>query len=272
MGANIVPDENMEKLKTTDSRQNVHTYTIDWQPDQLTWAIDDKVLRTLKKSDTWNETANAYNYPQTPSRIQLSLWPAGLPSNGEGTIEWSGGLVDWDSPYMQNGYYFAMVNDVSVECYDPPSGFSNDFGDKAYYYLNEAGTNNTVAIGNNDTVLASFRATGNDPEFDPDAKASGTSSSKSTSTPTNQPETVPGISGGGNAASSGQSPVDTEADDSSSSSSSGSNSVPGGSSNAGSGIAFTQGDGSDGTSEAAPRIIAGSAVALLGFFAVALMM
>lgn len=264
-------DNNMEKLKTTDSRQNVHTYTIDWQPDELSWAIDGKVMRTLKKSDTWNETSNSFNYPQTPSRIQLSLWPAGLPSNGEGTIEWSGGLVDWDGPYMQNGYYFAMVNDVTVECYDPPSGFSNDFGDKAYYYLGTEGTNNTVAIGNNDTVLASFLATGNNPDFDPSAKASGTSSSKSSSKPTAMPETVPGISGGGNAASSGQAPVDTDAEDSSSSSSGSSNSGSGGSTVAGS-SAFSQGGSSDGTSEAAPRIVAGSVVALLGFFTAALML
>lgn len=261
----------MEKLKTTDSRQNVHTYEIDWQPDQLTWGIDGKVMRTLKKSDTWNDTSNTYNYPQTPSRIQLSLWPAGLPSNGEGTIEWAGGLVDWDSSYMQNGYYFAMVNDVSVECYDPPSGWSNDFGDNAYYYLNDAGTNNTVAIGNNDTTLASFLATGNNPTYDPNAKASGTSSSKSSSTPTNMPETVPGISGGGNAASSGEAPVDTGSDDSGSSSSSSSNSGSSGSSGTSSNV-FSQGTGSDGTSEAAPRIVAGSMVALLGFFAVALML
>jgi beta-glucanase (GH16 family) len=258
----------MLKLNVSDSRQNVHTYTVDWQPDQLTWSIDGNVLRTLKKSDTWNETSGAYHYPQTPSRIQLSLWPAGLSSNGEGTIEWAGGLVDWDSPYMQNGYYYAMVNDVTVECYDPPSGWNNDFGDNAYYYLSDVGTNNTVAIGNNDTVLASFLATGNNPDYNPNAKASGTaSSSAASSTATSSVETVPGVSGGGNAASSGEAPVDTGSDDSSSSSSSSSDS----SSSSGSST-FSQGSASDGTSEAAPRIVAGSVVALLGFFAVALML
>lgn len=262
----------MEKLQISDSRQNVHTYTIDWQPDQLTWAIDGQVMRTLKKSDTWNETSNSFHYPQTPSRIQLSLWPAGLSSNGQGTIEWAGGLVNWDSPYMQNGYYYAMVSDVNVECYNPPSGWNNDFGTNAYYYLSDEGTNNTVAIGNNDTILASFLASGNNPNYNPNAKASG-SSTMSGSKPTNTPQTVPGISGGGNVASSGQSPVDTGADGSSSSSSSSSTSNSGsGSSAAGSSSGFTQGQASDGTSEAAPRIVAGSVVALLGFFAVALML
>ena len=35
----------------------------------------EKKVRTLNKNDTWNETSNRYDYPQTPSRIQFSLWP-----------------------------------------------------------------------------------------------------------------------------------------------------------------------------------------------------
>ena len=173
----------MVPLNISDARQNVHTYTIDWQPDQLSWAVDGQVMRTLKKSDTWNSTDNTYHYPQTPSRIALSLWPAGLPSNGEGTIEWAGGLVDWNSQYMQNGYYYAMVSDVSVECYNPPSGFSNNFGSKSYYYTSTVGTENTVAIGNNNTVLSSFYATGDNPTYNPNApSSSGSSTSASAST------------------------------------------------------------------------------------------
>lgn len=71
-------------------------------------------MRTLNRKDTLN--GSTYAYPQTPSRIQLSLWPAGLSSNGQGTIDWAGGLVDWDSPYMQNGYYYAKVTDVVSHC------------------------------------------------------------------------------------------------------------------------------------------------------------
>ena len=176
--------------------QNVHEYTIDWQPDSLTWSIDGTVLRTLNRSDTWNATANRFDYPQTPSRIMLSLWPAGLSSNDIGTVDWAGGLINWNSPYMQNGYYYAMVQEVTVECYDPPSG-ANTTGSKSYVYNNEAGTNNTVAITDDSEILASFYATGENPNYNPNAAASG---SKSSSAPaaTQSLETVPGMSGGGN--------------------------------------------------------------------------
>jgi len=166
-----VTDYNQMNPLTVDSTNGkLHTYTIDWQPDQLTWSVDGTVMRTVKKSDTWNSTDNTFHYPQSPSRIQLSLWPAGLPSNGEGTITWAGGLVNWNSNYMQNGYYYAMVKDVSVECYNPPSSFKNNFGSNAYYYQSVAGTEDTVAIGNNVTTLSSFYASGDNPTYDPHGK------------------------------------------------------------------------------------------------------
>ncbi|KXL48897.1 glycoside hydrolase family 16 protein [Acidomyces richmondensis BFW] len=235
-----------------NTREEPHTYTIDWQPDTLTWYVDGTPMRTLNRNTTYNETTQQYHYPQTPSRVELSLWPAGDPSNSQGTIDWAGGVINWDSPYMQNGYYYAIFYNVTVECYSPPPGFSNNFGDKAYYYTSTAATNNTVAIGNNNTILDSFFATGDDPTV-------GASASASAATSTNTPNTVPGISGGGNAGNSG-----TESSSSSSSSSGGSSS-----SNSGSGSSsFQQGTG--GTSQAAPKVVAGSAVALLGFFAACL--
>ncbi|KAF7189017.1 putative glycosidase crf2 [Pseudocercospora fuligena] len=262
----ITDYHNMDSLDASDTRQNVHEYCIDWKPDTTTWSIDGNSMRTLNKDDTWNSSTNSYHYPQTPARVQLSLWPAGLSSNGEGTIEWAGGLVDWDSPYMQNGYYYAMVNDVSVECYDPPSGFSNNFGDKSYYYTSIEGTNNTVAIGNNNTILSSFMASGNNPTYG--AQPSGSSSATSSApTMSNTPESVPGMSGGGNVASSGQAPTESDSG-SGSGTDSGSGSSSSGQSSSG---GFSQGGSSSDTSQA-PKIFAGSAVALIGFFVAALML
>ncbi len=176
----------------------MHTYTLDWTPDTITWSIDGQEMRVVNRDDTWNSTSNRYDYPQTPSRIMISLWPAGKEGNAEGTIEWGGGLVDWNSPYMQNGYYFAMVSDVSVECYDPPSGATIQ-GSRAYIYNDYAGTNNTVVIVDEDTKLASFYATGERPDYDPRAaaKSSSASQAEATAEPTQEPETVPGMSGAG---------------------------------------------------------------------------
>lgn len=184
---------NSKNLSTSNTAMNEHEYTIDWSPEQISWAIDGQEMRVVKKSDTWNATSNRFDYPQTPSRVMFSLWPAGLPSNAEGTINWAGGVIDWNSPYMQNGYYYARVSEVNIECYDPPPG-ANVQGDKSYIYTNEVATNDTVQITDDEMILASFYATGENPDEDPNAAASSAGQPK----PTSQPETVPGMSGGGN--------------------------------------------------------------------------
>ena len=125
------------------------------EPDSLTWSINGKDMRTLNRKDTWNATSGRFDYPQTPSRIMLSLWPAGLPTNAKGTVEWAGGEIDWNSKYMENGYYYARFQEVSVQCYDPPSGAQTK-GSKSYKYTDAAGTNNTVAITNDQVILGSL--------------------------------------------------------------------------------------------------------------------
>lgn len=165
----------------------MHEYCIDWKEDTLTWSINGHELRTLDRKSTWNSTSGRFDYPQTPARIMLSLWPAGLPTNAKGTVEWAGGEIDWNSPYMENGYYYARVQDVSVECYDPPSGAQVQ-GSKSYKYTDEAGTNNTVAITNHEVVLGSLMGTGEDP---------GEPAKSGAAQPTNSVAMVPGGNPGG---------------------------------------------------------------------------
>jgi beta-glucanase (GH16 family) len=145
-----------------NSVENEHEYCVDWQEDTLTWSVDGKELRKLDRQGTWNSTAGRFDYPQTPSRVMLSLWPAGKDTNAKGTIEWAGGLIDWNSPYMVNGYYAARFSEVTVDCYDPPAG-AQIKGKKTYKYTDEAGTNNTVAITDDVVVLGSLMGTGEDP-------------------------------------------------------------------------------------------------------------
>lgn len=170
---------------------NYHTYEIDWQPEQLTWSIDGQVLRTLKKSDTWNETANRYSYPQSPSRVQLSLWPAGLPTNPQGTINWAGGQITWNSPYMTNGYYYAQVDSITVDCYNLPSDVKVN-GQTSYVLTNKNALESDFQVTNNPTVLGSFLATGLNMDEGKQA-ASASLSSAATKTA----NTVPGMSGMG---------------------------------------------------------------------------
>lgn len=147
--------------------------------------------------------------------MQLSLWPGGASSNAQGTIDWAGGAIDWNSDDIkQYGYDFVTVKSVDIECYDGKTapGTNNAV---SYYYTDAAGTNNTVVNGKNDTVLASFIATGTDMDAgESSASASGASSTAAT---------IPGqtTSGNGNAAGIGSS----DSGSSSSSSDSGSSST-----------------------------------------------
>ncbi|KAF2678830.1 glycoside hydrolase family 16 protein [Lentithecium fluviatile CBS 122367] len=183
----------MKKLPVDgDTVSESHEYCIDWTEDELTWSIDGTGKRTTKKSETWNSTSNRFDYPQTPSRIMISLWPAGLSSNGEGTIEWAGGLIDWQSKYMQNNMYVAVVSDVSVECYDPPSGITKK-GSKVYKYTDAKNpTNNTIQITDDYIVLASLENTGENP-----GDASKSSSTSTGPKPTKTAAQVPGGNPGG---------------------------------------------------------------------------
>lgn len=162
---------NSANLSAASTDMETHTYTFDWKPDSLTWSVDNQPLRTLTRVSTYNATSKAYQYPQTPARIMLSLWPAGLSSNPAGTVAWSGGQISWNSPYMVKGYYYAQVLDVSVECYSPPAN-ANATGTKSYVYNGYSGLGSTVAITNAGTVLSSFDATGENPAMSASAAAS----------------------------------------------------------------------------------------------------
>lgn len=148
------------EVEHADTFADWHEYELNWTPDFITWTVDGKVIRTLEKDKTWNETSQSYSFPQTPARMQLSLWPAGQASNANGTKEWAGGEIDWDSEDIKEaGYYYAKVGEINVECYDPPMG-SDIKGDKAYIFKDGNGVNSSVQVTNNKTVLGSSRASG----------------------------------------------------------------------------------------------------------------
>ncbi|KAK3374633.1 concanavalin A-like lectin/glucanase domain-containing protein [Podospora didyma] len=183
-----IPDYvNSANITTTDTYENWHEYEIQWTPDEISWLVDGKVGRTKKRSETWNATSNQWGFPQTPSRVQLSIWPGGLESNAKGTIDWAGGKINWDSEEIKHyGYYFATVGDVEVKCYNANSGPGTN-KKKSYYYNDVSATNNTVVDSDKPTILKSFLGTGTD--MNAGASPSGTDAA--------QP-TVQSIPGGGN--------------------------------------------------------------------------
>lgn len=115
-----------------------HDYTIDWKPDTLTWSIDGQVVRTLNKKDTMDGQGVAH-FPSTPSLVELSIWPAGIASEPQGTVEWAGGMINWDdADYQAAGHFYALIKSVSIQCADPEAPSSND---TSYAYTSNTTTN-----------------------------------------------------------------------------------------------------------------------------------
>lgn len=221
---------NSGNITLSDTFNNFHTYEIDWTPDQITWSIDGQVGRTKKRSDTWNSTDNKFHYPQTPSRVQLSLWPGGLESNAKGTVDWAGGVIDWNSQDIQNnGYYYSVFKSVEITCYDAKSPPGTNKG-TSYTFSNSSLTEGTVIDGDKPTVLKSLQGTGSDMNKGDPALQSGSSK------PTQTAESIPGLIGGGSGS-------NNHADGDSNSSSSG------GSTDSAGGAESTQGSGGSSNGE-----------------------
>lgn len=202
----------------SDTYNNFHDYEIRWTPDDITWLVDGKVGRTKKRSETWNATANQWNFPQSPARVQLSIWPGGADTNAQGTIDWAGGPIDWNSPDIQSyGYDFATFGQVEVECYNATSGPGTN-KHTSYTYNNARGTNDTIVDGDKGTILKSFAGTGlNMDAGGSSASASGSSTQTSSSAPV---ASVPGGTASGPGSSPGEAGSGTSGDGSSSGSSS----------------------------------------------------
>ncbi|KAI1454886.1 hypothetical protein F4805DRAFT_297333 [Annulohypoxylon moriforme] len=172
----------------SNTNDNFHEYEIRWTPDQIQWLVDGKVGRTQLKSSTWNATANQWDFPQTPARVQLSIWPGGSDKNAKGTVDWAGGPIDWNSADIKkDGYYYATVGEVSIECYKTDKAPGTNSG-KSYTYNNAKATNDTVEDGDSNTVLKSLLGTGLDMDKDLPSSSSASQSAQ---------EVIPGLSGGG---------------------------------------------------------------------------
>jgi len=136
----------------TDTYSNFHDYTIDWQPDALTFSIDGKVVRTVQKTDT--VVNGVANYPTTPARIQLSLWPAGIPGTPQGTLDWAGGMINWDDPdYKAAGQFYALVQSVTVKCADSQVTTVTSNDTSYVYGGNRSATLPTILYTNQSSLL-----------------------------------------------------------------------------------------------------------------------
>ena len=193
-------DTNSENISLSDTFNNWHDYEIRWTPDKIEWLVDGQVGRAKERKDTWNSTSQNWQFPQTPARVQLSIWPGGLESNPKGTIDWAGGLIDWNAEDIQNsGYFWASVESVSIECYDGKDGIGTHDG-KSYWYDGDTYTNDTVVDGDKDHILGSLQATGTDLDKGKDDGKDDESTTSSSDDDDAAETTAAQIPGGGNGA------------------------------------------------------------------------
>ncbi|CAG8485030.1 16121_t:CDS:2 [Funneliformis caledonium] len=84
-----------------------HTYTIDWQPEFIKWSIDGKLVRTLKKSDTFKD--GRFQFPNSPSHVQFGIWDG---SGASGTAQWANGPIDWN----KHKKLTTIIDFIKIEC------------------------------------------------------------------------------------------------------------------------------------------------------------
>ncbi|RHZ83693.1 hypothetical protein Glove_88g5 [Diversispora epigaea] len=102
-----------------DTSKDFHIYTIDWQPDLLSWYVDGNLVRKVTKESTYDPDAKVYKYPSSPSRISFSLWDGG--EQAKGTADWAGTPTDWSDP---NKIYTMTVDWVNITCSQQNTSFT----------------------------------------------------------------------------------------------------------------------------------------------------
>lgn len=133
-----------------------HSYAVNWTSSSLEWIIDGAVVRTLNYEDAESGT----RFPQTPMRLRVGIWAGGDPSNGQGTIEWAGGLTNFgDAPFTMT------VQSVNIVNYSPGS---------SYTYSDESGSWQSIKVSGGSGISGSG---GGSSSSDPAASSSTVSGS-----------------------------------------------------------------------------------------------
>ena len=88
-----------------------------------------------------------------------SIWPAGTNASGQGTIEWAGGIINWDDPdYQAAGHFYVLVESVEVQCADsssnPPDAVSYVYGQNASAFSPSVAVTNETTVNGASTLRA----------------------------------------------------------------------------------------------------------------------
>lgn len=65
------PGERVTKIPLPGHSDEFRTYSIDWTPERVEWAVNGDVVRT------WTEQEAGPNFPQSPMRFRVGPWAGG---------------------------------------------------------------------------------------------------------------------------------------------------------------------------------------------------
>ncbi|KAI0180811.1 concanavalin A-like lectin/glucanase domain-containing protein [Hypoxylon sp. FL1284] len=106
--------------------EQFHKYSVEWDENQASWYVDDKVIRSIQAKDT----PSGFNFPQSPMKLQLGVWGGGDPDNSHWTIEWAGGEID-----MNKAPYTMYVKSVNI---------TNKYPAGQYKYTDKSGSFDSI--------------------------------------------------------------------------------------------------------------------------------
>lgn len=145
-----------------------HKYTIDWTPEYLSWSVDGAEIRRLKRGDA----NGGHNYPQTPMKVKLGNWVGGGSKSPEGTVQWAGGLAEWDqAPFTMT------VKSLKITDGQP--------GAKTYTYGDKTGSDASIIVdGKKGAVFQEQDASSSEASESTSTKATSTKTSSVTTSST----------------------------------------------------------------------------------------
>ncbi|KOS12993.1 cell wall glucanase [Malassezia pachydermatis] len=89
-----------------------HNYTIDWTPSNVSWAVDNQIIRTLQRQNAGNM------FPRSPSRVVFALYGTSSGSSKQ-EKDWANGILSYqDKGYQDRGYFAQELSHVTINCPD----------------------------------------------------------------------------------------------------------------------------------------------------------
>ncbi|KAK0644466.1 concanavalin A-like lectin/glucanase domain-containing protein [Cercophora newfieldiana] len=112
---------------------NYNTYSIVWTPKDIYWMIEGATIRRFSATDA----KGCNGYPQSPMQLKIGTWVAGSANTTLGSIEWTGGITDFNHGPFRADIKSVRVSDISY------SGIANA---TQYRYGDRSGLASSIIV------------------------------------------------------------------------------------------------------------------------------